>query len=139
MRFAHTLHRISDQTYRNIVFVTAFMLFCGVMVNIVVTTGSRNAATQAAKQAADAALSAKESQEAADARAARQRAQVIRLVRTIEDCTNPEGECAQRGQAQTGEAVGQINTVTIAAAWCRPTVSTYQELLGCVKSVTATG
>ena len=36
----------------------------------------------------------------------------------IRDCTTPSGGCYQRGQEQTGQAVGSINTVTQIAVVC---------------------
>lgn len=36
----------------------------------------------------------------------------------IRDCTTPSGACYQRGQEQTGKAVGSINTVTQIAVVC---------------------
>jgi hypothetical protein len=41
-----------------------------------------------------------------------------RLVARIESCTSPGGECYQRGQKQTGEAVENINKFVIWAAEC---------------------
>lgn len=36
----------------------------------------------------------------------------------IQDCTQPSGECFQRGQKRTASAVGDINKVVILAAAC---------------------
>lgn len=42
----------------------------------------------------------------------------VETVDLIRDCTQPRGECFQRGQRQTANAVGDINLVTIYAASC---------------------
>jgi len=36
----------------------------------------------------------------------------------VEDCTQPTGECFQRGQKRTASAVGDINRVVILASAC---------------------
>lgn len=37
----------------------------------------------------------------------------------VKDCTTPGGECFERGQRATGDAVGSINKVTILVARCQ--------------------
>lgn len=44
--------------------------------------------------------------------------QNLELLQRVKSCTDPEGSCYQSNNARTGEAVGQINKVTIAAALC---------------------
>jgi hypothetical protein len=41
-----------------------------------------------------------------------------RTLDAVEDCTQPSGECFQRGQKRTAAAVGDINRVVILAAAC---------------------
>lgn len=56
------------------------------------------------------------------------------------DCTDPKGQCYQEGQRRTGEAVGNINEVIIAAVYCAdtmPNTATLEELEGCVKRILA--
>lgn len=61
-----------------------------------------------------------------------------RLLAEVEDCTNPDGQCAQRGQEQTGKAVGSINentnTISLYAAACadRPGDQTLAQIKRCV-------
>jgi hypothetical protein len=40
------------------------------------------------------------------------------LLTTVRDCTQPSGECYQRGQKRTASAVSDINQVIILAAAC---------------------
>lgn len=40
------------------------------------------------------------------------------LLRTIQSCTQPSGECYQRGRRSTAQAVSNINRVVILAAAC---------------------
>lgn len=40
------------------------------------------------------------------------------LSRTVRDCVTPGGECFERGQEQTADAVGDINRVAVIAAAC---------------------
>jgi len=40
------------------------------------------------------------------------------LLNTIQDCTQPTGDCYQRGQKRTASAVSDINRVIILAAAC---------------------
>lgn len=40
------------------------------------------------------------------------------LLATIQDCTQPTGDCYRRGQQQTASAVSSINRVVILAAAC---------------------
>ena len=53
-------------------------------------------------------------------------------VRLIISCTTPEGECSQRGQRRTGEAVASINDVIIAAAACAKLHDTETAIRACV-------
>lgn len=59
------------------------------------------------------------------------------LAATINDCTSPQGECAQRGQQQTGVAIGQIVARSIAGfivvSECSRHTTTDQELESCVQ------
>lgn len=59
------------------------------------------------------------------------------LAATISDCTSPQGECAQRGQQQTGVAIGQIVARSIAGfivvSECNRHTSTDRELESCVQ------
>jgi hypothetical protein len=63
--------------------------------------------------------------------------QMLALAASIKDCTDPKGKCAQRGQQQTGKAVGSINDVTVAAAWCsrQTTNRTVNDLRICIANV----
>lgn len=51
------------------------------------------------------------------------------------DCTSPGGECYERGQERTGEAVGNINRIVVLAAACadRPGAHTVLEIERCIK------
>jgi hypothetical protein len=40
------------------------------------------------------------------------------VLEAVQDCTQPGGDCFQRGQKQTAAAVGDINRVVILAAAC---------------------
>jgi glutaminase len=40
------------------------------------------------------------------------------VLKVIQDCTQPDGECYKRGQSQTAAAVSSINKVVILAAAC---------------------
>ena len=52
----------------------------------------------------------------------------------VEDCTNPAGECSQRGRKSTGAAIQRINQVTIASNWCSLQFGnrTYEQVQACV-------
>lgn len=56
------------------------------------------------------------------------------LLELIEGCTNPAGECAQRGQKQTTTAVASINEITAYAAACadRPGPQSLAEIRLCI-------
>jgi hypothetical protein len=45
-------------------------------------------------------------------------ANTARTLRLVRSCVTPSGKCYERGQAQTAEAVGNINRVVILAAAC---------------------
>lgn len=50
----------------------------------------------------------------------------------IEDCTTPGGGCYQRGQAQTGRAIGQLISAQEAIAECSKSTASAAELRSCV-------
>lgn len=56
------------------------------------------------------------------------------LLDLIEGCTNPAGECAQRGQEQTTTAVASINEISAYAAVCadRPGSQSLAEIRLCI-------
>ena len=55
-------------------------------------------------------------------------------LRVIKDCTRPQGQCFERGQRQTGQAVATINEVSIIAAACAddPARQTVEQIRVCV-------
>lgn len=56
---------------------------------------------------------------------------IARLTGEIRSCVQPEGECAQRGQARTAEAVRAISLSTVFAAECATSVPSH-EIRACV-------
>lgn len=60
-----------------------------------------------------------------------------RLLAIIEDCTNPTGACAKRGQESTETAVATINEIALYAAACadRPGDQTLAEIKRCVEDL----
>jgi uncharacterized protein HemX len=44
--------------------------------------------------------------------------QARRTARVIRDCTTPGGECYARGQAQTGQAISDLQSIIVAANAC---------------------
>lgn len=56
----------------------------------------------------------------------------------IESCTTPGGECYQRGQQQTGRAIGQLISAQESIAECEKSTSTAVELRSCVAAKLAT-
>lgn len=55
----------------------------------------------------------------------------------IMSCTNPDGACYQASQKSTGDAVANINTVSVTAAYCAkttPNTATLQEFKKCIES-----
>lgn len=57
-----------------------------------------------------------------------------RVLAIVEDCTNPAGECAQRGQKSTSTAVASINEISAYAAVCadRPGSQSLAEIRACI-------
>lgn len=43
---------------------------------------------------------------------------ILRTADRIEDCTTPGGECYERGQSQTTQAVGDIGKLSVYASAC---------------------
>lgn len=59
---------------------------------------------------------------------------IVEIAEKIDSCTDPEGECTQRGQQRTASAISDINRISIIAAACadRPAQQTLEEIQGCV-------
>lgn len=47
-----------------------------------------------------------------------QRRNIARVVRDIDSCVSPDGECAKRGRAQTGAAVTELQRAQLIAVEC---------------------
>ena len=56
------------------------------------------------------------------------------MMTEILSCTQPKGECNQRGQRQTSGAIDDINKITVYAAACadRPYTQTEAQIYACV-------
>jgi hypothetical protein len=54
------------------------------------------------------------------------------VIESIESCTDPEGECAKRGQQRTAEAIGTLIRMDIEVAWCARTSPTEKAYRECV-------
>lgn len=52
------------------------------------------------------------------------------------DCTSPQGKCYQDGNRRTGEAIGNINRVSIYAAYCAkiPVNVTAKQIENCINA-----
>lgn len=63
------------------------------------------------------------------------------VLRTIEDCVTPDGECAQRGERRTARAVGDISVASVITSSCSPFVpeeadapkERYEALVTCIQ------
>lgn len=64
----------------------------------------------------------------------KQSRQIKRLTKDVRSCVRVGGECYERGQAQTKDAVGSINEVVILAASCAsgPVQRSVEEIASCV-------
>lgn len=72
-----------------------------------------------------------------------------RLLRVIEDCTRPNGECYRQARRQRHETVVDINDVTVAASVCAMSIAPraesmttdqlYGEIRSCVKDQVTRG
>ena len=64
--------------------------------------------------------------------------QLLALAKDIENCNTPNGDCYQQRIAELSAQSGQVNAITLAAAYCAISgdVTTYKEMTSCVKGLT---